>query len=195
MDLHVCVTDDDYEAWRQVRIAVMPGEDPGASAFAERFGFVEVDRQIEQVRKVSDEAMPSPLPAELGVEVVVLDQHPELWAASFDTFGKVVPADLALFEPLEVRAQEWNDDWAGAPMFLALHSGEVIGCAGLRRDWCGRGIASHLKRRTLRWAADNGLTEVYPWTQAGNSSMLRLNEHLGYTPGRVSITVSRPLPL
>ncbi len=97
-------------------------------------------------------------------------------------------------------------------MFLALYGGEVIGCAGLdrdtdrpdrgenaltavRRDWRGRGVASHLKRRTLRWAAENGLTELYTWTQAGNTSMLRLNEHLGYVTGKTSITVSRPLPL
>jgi mycothiol synthase len=26
MEVSVCVTDDDYEAWRQVRIAVVPGE-------------------------------------------------------------------------------------------------------------------------------------------------------------------------
>ena len=26
MELSVCVTDDDYEAWREVRIAVVPGE-------------------------------------------------------------------------------------------------------------------------------------------------------------------------
>jgi RimJ/RimL family protein N-acetyltransferase len=96
-------------------------------------------------------------------------------------------------------------------MFLALYGDEVIGCAGLNRDtdrperaenaltavrrtWRGRGIASHLKRRTLHWAALNGLEEIYTWTQVGNSSMLRLNEHLGYVTTRNSITVSRTLP-
>jgi mycothiol synthase len=97
-------------------------------------------------------------------------------------------------------------------MFLALYDGEVIGCAGLnrdsdrperaenaltavRRDWRGRGIASHLKRRTLQWAANHGLSELYTWTQARNVSMLRLNEHLGYVTGHTSIMLSRPLPL
>jgi len=97
-------------------------------------------------------------------------------------------------------------------MFLTLHQGEVIGCAGLnrdtdqperaenaltavRRDWRGRGIASHLKRRTLHWAVANGVREVYTWTQVGNQSMRQLNEHLGYVTRQIGITVSRPLPL
>jgi mycothiol synthase len=47
----------------------------------------------------------------------------------------------------------------------------------------------------VQWAAANGVRELYTWTQAGNSSMLRLNEHLGYVTGQTSITVSRALPL
>jgi len=291
VELSVCVTDDDYEAWRRVRMDVVPGErcdtvaemrmqdsparllllatvdgavvgsgiadrsdmagggfvaprvraeyrrkgvgsallraladhvaglevsdlramteDAASLAFAEHFGFSEVDRQVEQVRRIGDEPEPDDLPA--GVEVVTLDQRPELWAASYQRFGTEVLADFAVFQPLEITEQDWNGSWAGDPMFLALHDGEVIGCAGVerdtdqpergenaltavRRDWRGRGIAVHLKRRTLRWAADNGLTELYTWTQAGNTPMLTLNERLGYVPGHTSITLSRPLP-
>ena len=191
--------------------AVRAGVDDSESmGFAERFGFVEVDRQIEQVRAVGDEPPPPALPG--GVEVVTLEQRPALWADSFETFGTQVLADFALYTPLQVSAEQWNAYWAGDPMFLAVSDGEVIGCAGLdrdtdrperaenaltavRRDWRGRGVASHLKRRTLHWAAVNGITELYTWTQAGNAPMLRLNEHLGYVTGKVSITVSRPLPL
>jgi mycothiol synthase len=292
MELSECVTDDDYEAWRQVRMAVVPGErcdtvaemraqdsptrllmlatvdaevvasgvadrsssaggafvaprvrpehrrhglgsalfhrlaqhaaaldvpelramvdDPGSLAFAEHFGFVEVDRQVEQVRAVADEPAPGDLPA--SVQVVRLDERPGLWAACYETFGTEVLADFALFQPLEITAEEWNGSWAGDPMFLALHDGEVVGCAGLhrdtdhpgraenaltavRRDWRARGIAAHLKRRTLQWAAENGVTELYTWTQARNTPMLTLNQRLGYTTGQTSITVSRPLPL
>jgi mycothiol synthase len=292
MDISVCVSDEDYEAWRRVRIAVVPGErsdivadmraqdsparllllatvdgtvvgsgvadrsdsrgggfvaprvlpehrprgvgsallkplaahvtrlglpelramveDQGSLAFAEHFGFREIDRQVEQVRALGDEPPPSALPA--GVEVIALDQQPDLWAACFDTFGREVLADFALFEPLQISAEQWVGSWAGDPMFLALYDGEVIGCAGLhrdtdrpergenaltavRRDWRGRGIASHLKRLTLQWAADHSLSELYTWTQARNESMLRLNEHLGYVTGRTSITMSRWLPL
>jgi GNAT superfamily N-acetyltransferase len=191
----------------EVRASV---DDVASMSFAERFGFGEVDRQIEQRRAIGDEQAPSPLPAD--VEVVTLAQRPELWAACYDTFGTEVLADFALFTPLQVSADQWNAYWAGDPMFLALYRGEVIGCAGVdrdtdrpergenaltavRREWRGRGIASHLKRLTLQWAAANGLREIYTWTQAGNTPMLRLNERLRYVTGQVSITVSRPLPL
>lgn len=292
MEISTCVTDDDYEAWRQVRMEVVPGErcdtvaemraqdssarllliaavdgvvvgsgvadrsdsagggfvaarvrpayrrrgvgsalleplaahvaslglpelramvdDPGSLSFAEHFGFVEVDRQIEQVRAIADEPPPSALPAR--VEVISLDQQPDLWAGCFDRFGTEVLADFAVFEPLQISAEQWASSWAGSPMFLAVHDGEVIGCAGLhrdtdrperaenaltavRRDWRGRGVASHLKRRTLRWAADHGVREIYTWTQAGNFPMLRLNEQLGYAIGHTSITLARPLPI
>jgi GNAT superfamily N-acetyltransferase len=186
-------------------------DDEGSLAFAERFGFVEVDRQVEQVREVRGDEPPPAAPPE-GVEVVTADQRPELWAACFESFGRQVLADFALYTPLQVSAEQWTASWCGEPMFLALYDDEVIGCAGLhrdtdqpdraenaltavRRDWRGRGVAAHLKRRTLHWAACHGLAEVYTWTQARNSSMLRLNEHLGYATTRSSITVSRTLPL
>ena len=178
--------------------------------FASRFGFAEVDREVEQVRAVGDEPAPPPLPDD--VEVVPLGDRPELWEACFETFGRPVLADFAVHTPLKISAEQWNTSWRGDPMFLAVHDGEVIGCAGLnldtdqpqraenaltavRRDWRGRGVASHLKRRTLHWAAAHGVGEVYTWTQLGNASMRRLNEHLGYVTTQTSITLSRALPL
>jgi GNAT superfamily N-acetyltransferase len=292
MELAVCLTDDDYEAWRSVRLAVEPGsrthsleelrahdstdrllllavadggvvgcgiadraetagagfvaprvlpehrrrgagsallralaehcsrlhlatmsagvEDEGSLAFADRFRFVEVDREVEQVRAVGDEPAPVAVPA--GVEVIDASRRPGLWAACFETFGKEVLADLALYTPVEISAEQWNAEWGGDPMWLALHDDEVIGCAGLNRDtdrperaenaltavsraWRGLGVASHLKCQTLHWAALNGLEEIYTWTQIGNTPMLRLNEQLGYVTTRNAITVSRTLPL
>jgi mycothiol synthase len=185
-------------------------DDDESLAFALHFGFVEVDRQVEQVRAVGDEPEPGPLPE--GVEVVTTDERPDLWAASYDRFGREALADFAVFQPIEVSADQWAEEWPGDPMFLAVHDGEVIGCAGLdrdtdrpergenaltavRSDWRGHGLAVHLKLRTLRWAADHGLTELYTWTQAGNRPMLTLNERLGYVTGLTSTTLSRPLPL
>ena len=185
-------------------------DDESSLAFANRHGFVEVDREVEQVRTVGDEPAPTGLPT--GVQVVEASRRPDLWAACFDTFGKEVLADFALYTPLQISAEQWNRSWYGNPMFLALYDDEVIGCAGLHRDadrpgraenaltavrraWRGRGIASHLKRRALHWASLNGLDEVHTWTQVRNTPMRRLNEDLGYVTVRYSITVSRTLPL
>lgn len=77
---------------------------PESMAFADHFGFVERDRQIEQVRAIGDEQSPSALPD--GVDVMRLDEQPELWAACFDTFGKEALADFALYTPLEISAEQ-----------------------------------------------------------------------------------------
>lgn len=292
MELRTCVTDEDYEAWREVRLAVVPDErtltvaemremdspervlllavedgtvlgsglgdrsdaagggfvtprvlpehrrrgvgsallhaladhcaglgypevhasvdDEESLAFARHFGFVEVDREVEQVRTISDEPAP-PAPPQ-GVDVVELSTQPHLWAECYPTFGAEVLADFAVYSPLEISAEQWQTTWRGDPMFLAVADGEVVGCAGLnrdsdqpgraenaltgvRRDWRRRGIAEHLKRRTLNWAAAHDVREVYTWTQAGNAAMIHLNHRLGYVTRKTAITLSRELPL
>lgn len=184
-------------------------DDEGSLAFATHFGFSEVDREVEQVRAVGDELAPPPLD---GVEVVTLDERPELWDACYEGFGREALADFAVHAPLVISAEQWGTTWRGDPMFLALDGGEVVGCAGLRadpdrptiaentltavrRDHRGRGIAVHLKLRALHWAATHDISEVSTWTQAGNVAMTTLNERLGYTLRQTSITVARSLPL
>lgn len=292
MEIVRCVTDEDYEAWRQVRIAVIPYErtqtvaemrandtagrllvlakegsevvgcgladrsdtanggfvmprvrpehrrkgvgtgllqelaahvtslgvpeahasvdDEGSLAFATRFGFEEVDREVEQVRELGDEPEPGDPPE--GIEVIALSERPELWAACYERFGKEVLSDFALYSPLEVTAERWQTAWIADPMFLALADGEVVGCAGfrrdeeqphraenaltaVRRDWRGRGLAAHLKRVTMHAAVAAGISELYTWTQDRNTPMRSLNEKLGYRNGLVGITVARSLPL
>jgi GNAT superfamily N-acetyltransferase len=178
---------------------------PGSLAFAERFGFREVDRQVEQVRAVGREEPPGPVP---GVEIVSVAAQPELWRAAYDPLAQQAFADLALDAPVEATREQWERDWLTWPegTFMALAGGEVIGCAGLqrdddqperaehaltavRRDWRGRGVATALKRAALAFAAANEIREVYTWTQRGNDDMRRLNEHLGYVTRAWSITV------
>ena len=292
MDVTTCLTDEDYEQWRQVRMAVVPYErtqslaelregdsperllvlarvdgvvagsglsdraesansgsviprvlpayrrrgigtallhrladhvaalglphlrasvdDEASSLFAEHFGFTEVNREVEQTYTVSAAPGLSPLPD--GIEVVTAQERPGLWEECFDRFGRESLADFAVDTPLEVTLDRWTRVWLGEPMFLALHDGEVVGCAGLgldaddsaraenaltavRRDWRGRGIAVHLKQLTLAWAAEHGIAEVYTWTQDGNAAMRALNTRLGYATTRTGIQVARALPL
>ena len=191
--------------------AVANADDEGSAAFAERFGFREIDRQIEQVRTIGNE--PSPVAPE-GVTIVSVAERPDLWAAAYESVAVEAFQDMALVSPVSASAEEWAREWITDPaaMFLALAGDEVIACAGLlpdedephraenaltavRRDWRGRGVAAALKRATLVWAAAHGITEVYTWTQIGNADMRRLNEYLGYVTRHQSITMRADLPL
>lgn len=186
-------------------------DDPGSLVFAERFGFHEVDRQIEQVRTVGDEPMPE-IPD--GITIVSVAERPELWAAAYDPFALQAFEDMATYRPIVVSREQWERDWLSWPagMFFALAGDEIAGCAGLEYDedepsrsehaltavargWRRRGIATLLKRRALAFAAANGVKEIYTWTQIHNADMRALNERLGYTTRDTSITVKAPLPL
>jgi mycothiol synthase len=186
-------------------------EDEGSAAFAQRFGFAEIDREVEQLRTIGAEPEPVIPP---GISIVSIADRPELWEQAYHrVYGTF--ADLALTSQLQVSLPEWQRDWLVTPeaAFAALASdGQVIGVASLqldpdepgraetgytavRREWRGQGVAGALKRTTLAWAARSGITEIYTWTQQGNHEMRAVNEHLGYTYGAVSIRVSAPLPL
>ncbi len=185
--------------------------DAGSLAFADRFGFVEVDRQVEQVRTIGVE--PS-APAVEGVQIVAVSAQPHRWQEAYATVGREAFADMAVSAPMEVSPDAWQREWITDPdaMFVALADGVVIGVAGLLPDddqphraehaltavlraWRGRGVAVALKRTVLHWAATHGIREVYTWTQRGNDAMRQLNTRLGYTTRTQSIRVEAPLPL
>lgn len=186
-------------------------DDPSVMGFPTRFGFAEVDRQVEQVRAIGDEPAPS---QPSSFEIVSIAQRPELWPQAYHQVAVEAVRDMAVVAPWRVSLEEWERDWINAPSaaFVALVGDTVVGTASLmldvdiphraeqgltavRRDWRGRSVASTLKRQTLWWAAQNGISEVYTWTQRGNDDMRALNEHLGFTYGHVSVTVERALPL
>jgi mycothiol synthase len=186
-------------------------EDDGSLAFAERFGFVEADRQVEQVRRIGAEAWPD-TPTEY--EVVTVAERSELWPRAYHEVALPTFPDMDVPSLLNVSAADWEAEWINDPqaMFVAVSGDQVIGVAGLlldtdrperaevaytavRREWRGKAVASTLKRMSMAWAAEHGITEIYTWTQRGNDSMRRLNEHLGFSYGAVSINVRAPLPL
>jgi GNAT superfamily N-acetyltransferase len=186
-------------------------EDDGSLAFAQRFGFVETDRQVEQVRRIEAEPWPA---APTEYEVVTVAQRPALWAQAYEQVALPTFPDMDVPSLLNVTANDWAKEWINDPeaMFLAVAGDEVIGVAGLlldtdlpgraevaytavRREWRGKSVAATLKRTSMAWAAEHGITEIYTWTQRGNEDMRRLNEHLGFTYGQVSISVRTTLPL
>ena len=186
-------------------------DDEESRLFAERFGFVEKNREVEQVRQIGDEPRPAP-PTEY--EIVSVAERPELWAAAYHQVALPTLPDMDHPVALKVSESDWEKEWINDPaaMFVAVAGDEVIGVAGLmldsdrperaevaytavRREWRGKSVASTLKRTSMAWAAEHGITEIYTWTQRGNDSMRRLNEHLGFTYGIVSLSMRAPLPL
>jgi mycothiol synthase len=187
-------------------------DDEGSRAFAERFGFREVGRQVEQVRVVRGDERPPPAPP--GVEIVSLAGRPELFRRTYRELALEAFEDMPTPGALSITEDVWQSAWVNWPdgSFVALAGGEIVGCAGLirdhdrperaensltavRRDWRGRGVARALKETVIAWAAAQGLRELYTWTQEGNESMRAVNERLGYETRTVSVTLRRTLPL
>jgi mycothiol synthase len=185
-------------------------EEEQARPFAERFGFRETDRQVEQVKRLRDEPAPPPLPD--GIEVVTIAEQPELLRDAYPLACEGYQ-DMALEKPARISLDAWLRDEATLPegSFVALADGEIVGYSGLvghdnpavaedgltvvLRDWRRRGLARTLKRMELAWAAENGFREVVTWTQRGAEGMRRLNELLGYEYRAVTVTMVAPLPL
>ncbi|MFL5943178.1 MAG: GNAT family N-acetyltransferase [Gaiellaceae bacterium] len=186
--------------------------DGGSLAFAQRFGFAETGRQVEQVRPIAaDEPWPT-LPD--GVEVTTVAEDPQLLARLYHELALEAFEDMPTPSKVEITPEQWEAEWLTWPeaTFVALAGDEIVGMAGLlhdpdrpdraenalttvRRDRRGRGLARALKESTIAWAAAHGIREIYTWTQTGNENMRAVNERLGYVTRNVSITVRRALPL
>lgn len=184
-------------------------DDDGGKAFADRFGFAEIDREVEQVIALPAELPEGPLPE--GIEVVTVAERPELMQEAYPLALEGY-ADLAVEGHASIELDEWLQD-ASLPegSFVALHEGRVVGYSGLMehdnpgvaedgltvvtRSWRRRGLALALKRLELEWAAAKGISEVVTWTQRDNASMRALNERLGYEYRTVAIKVLGPVPI
>lgn len=185
--------------------------DAGSKAFAERYGFAESDRQVEQVRLLNGEIALDPLPD--GVEVVTIAERPDLLEATYPLARDQGYTDLAIEGSISIPLDEWLHDEATLPegSFVALADGEIVGYSGLMahdndgvaedgltvvaRDWRRRGLGKALKQRELAWAREAGLRQVVTWTQRGNEGMRAVNERLGYEYRDAAITMSATLPL
>lgn len=185
-------------------------DDEGSLAFAEWFGYGEVDRQVEQVRTIGNEPWPE-IPD--GLEIVTVADRPELWRAAYDPLGIEAFEDMAHVTPVKASLEQWERDWLDSPeaTFVALAGAQIVGVAGLQLDadqpehvenaltgvlrgWRGRGIGTFLVRTAHAWAAEHGIRELAAWTAQRNGAMRRLNERLGYVDRGVSIAVRRSLP-
>ena len=183
--------------------------DEAALAFAARYDFVEVDRQVELARALGEEVVPQPPE---GIELISVASRPELLERAYGVALETFP-DFALPEPVAPGPfEEWAAEEGRLPegSFVALVDGEAVGYSGLvprdptpevveqgltavMRPWRRRGIATALKRAVLAWAASAGYREIVTWTQGGNEAMIALNESLGFRVRSGSITLRGPL--
>jgi mycothiol synthase len=186
-------------------------DDEIGKAFAERFGFEESDREVEQVIKLPAVLPEAPLPDE--IEVVSVAERPRLLREAYPLAQEEGYPDLAIAGDVVIELDDWLQDEATLPdgSFVALHEGRIVGYSGLMRhdnpgvaedgltvvarDWRRHGLAIALKRLELEWAAANGISEVLTWTQRGNDGMRAVNERLGYEYRTVAVKVLGPVPI
>ena len=186
-------------------------DDEGAKAFAERFGFEEIDREVEQVITLPADLPAAPLPD--GIEIVSIAERPDLLEESYALAQEEGYADLAIAGNVVIELVDWLKDEATLPRgsFVALHEGRIVAYSGLMkhdnsgvaedgltvvaRDWRRRGLGIALKRLELEWAAANGITEVLTWTQRGNDGMRAVNERLGYEYRTVALKLLGPVSI
>lgn len=190
--------------------AFVYADEPHSIAFAENLRLLDVDYQLEQVRRIGDEAAPA-VPAE--IELVSLDGRREelleiVWPVALEGYE-----DLPIPGGVTYKQETWLRDEATRPdgSFVAFEDGAPIGFAGLnehangdasaehgltvvRRDRRGQGIGRLLKQAQLHWAAQSGVVELRTWTQRGNEAMQALNRSLGYVDTSKVITFQGPLP-
>ena len=89
-------------------------------AFAERFGFVEVDREIEQTRIVGDEPLASRR-CPRALDVVISAERPGLWEAGVRPLGLRGPGRLRrATSPSRSPPSGGRRPGGVTPMFLAL---------------------------------------------------------------------------
>jgi mycothiol synthase len=179
---------------------------PDSIAFLTHRGFVEIDRQ--RIVRLELAGLPRPaVEPPPGIVLTDLARRPEavigvhgVAVEAFPTIPERTP--IAAGDLAEFRARDV--DRPGIPpgafvVALDEQTGEVVGYASLvfsagsrteaihdmtavRPAWRRRGIALAMKRATITWAIDHGLTALVTGTDEANVGMGTVNARLGYRP-------------
>jgi GNAT superfamily N-acetyltransferase len=191
---------------------------PEGIAFLERHGYEEIERaRMVRLPLAGREPPLVDLPA--GLRLATLAERPDLvgdvHAIALEAFADIpggdtpiAAGDLAEFRARDVDRPGIDHD----AFFLALDeaTGRAIGYASLlfvpgsttvawhdmtavRRAWRGRGVAGALKRATIAWAIDHGLSSLDTGNDEDNAAMRAVNARLGYEPLPDELTMRGPL--
>ena len=191
---------------------------PEAIAFLERRGFVE-DERSKTVRLDLAGMAPPEVAMPSGTVLTDLAARPDLvdgvHAVALETFPDIPWTDepMAVGDLAEFRARDVDRPGILPEAFMVAldeATGDVVGYASLmlmpgsttvawhdmtavRRAWRGRGLATALKRATIRWAIEHGLATLDTGNDEHNASMRAVNARLGYRPLPDEIFVRGPL--
>ena len=190
---------------------------PDAVAFLERRGFLEYERTRAVRLELAGRARPADNPPD-GIELTDLAARPDLvagvHAVALETFPDIPGGDrpMAAGELAEFRARDVDRPGIPPDAFgvAVERTGGVVGYAALMlkpgdpsvglhdmtavaRAWRRRGLAGALKRRTIGWAIDHGLTALETGNDEGNHAMQGVNARLGYRPLPDLLTMRGPL--
>jgi GNAT superfamily N-acetyltransferase len=189
--------------------------DAPSLGFARNRGFREVGRELEVVLDVAEADTSGEAPP--GVELVSLDERPDLERAVYEVDTEVAP-DVPSHEDGHEQAtfERWHAEYLEGPgampsaCIVALVAGDVVGYTGLRRRgpvspiaenqltavrraWRRHGIATALKREQIVRARSAGIEQIYTTNDETNAGMRGVNARLGYRPAPSWILVSGPL--
>lgn len=101
--------------------------------------------------------------------------HDAFMIATDDATGRVVGYACLLLQPPHRRRIAWHDMTA------------------VTRDWRGRGLATALKRATIRWAIADGIDVLEAGNDTDNLAMRAVNARLGYVPSPDNLVLRGPL--
>ncbi len=178
---------------------------PEGIAFLIRHGFEEYERSKSARLVLADHPAPAIDPPP-GIGLTSLAARPDLvpgvHAVAVATFGDIpggdepmAPGDLAEFRARDIDRATIPP--GGFVIALDAAADRVVGYASLMfvpgsttvawhdmtavvREWRGRGVAGALKRATIAWAIENGLTALETGNDEANAAMRAVNARLGY---------------
>jgi GNAT superfamily N-acetyltransferase len=183
------------------RLAVEVDEDPAGLRFVEQRGFTQFDS--EMISRLDPGESTLETKRHEGFRVSLLGEHRgrrerELYEFYGDA-GGIPPGD----PENQVTLEEWREFILGNPLLddegsvVVLDAeNRIVSLSWLlvdharhraENEWTatlpqlrGRGLARLAKVATIRWAAENGLTEIMTGNDHDNLPMRELNRRLGY---------------